>query len=148
MCFTTGDPHEHLNCGKYSQRLCCEVLYGPAHISRIPFHVLYGKLDREKAAHFGHDTRQDGMILRVGCFSDSDIALCIESIILSKYTCDQICMQNTWGKGQPVFKWEGRMVDVGRRVVDCIKVFQQKTLAVICPLAQNSCLNNHEHRSQ
>jgi len=36
------------------------------------------------------------------------------------------------------------MVDMGRRVVDCVKVFQQKSLAVICPLAYNPCLEGHE----
>jgi hypothetical protein len=42
-------------------------------------------------------------------------------------------------------KWEGRMVYLGRRVTDCIKVFQEETLAVIYPLAGNSCLNKHEY---
>jgi hypothetical protein len=39
------------------------------------------------------------------------------------------------------------MVDLGWRVVDCVKVFQEKPLAIICPLAQNPSLNKHEHRS-
>ena len=39
------------------------------------------------------------------------------------------------------------MVDVGRGGLDCVKVFQEKSLAIICPLAQNTCLNNHKYRS-
>jgi hypothetical protein len=34
------------------------------------------------------------------------------------------------------------MVYLGRKVVDCIKVFQEKILAVIHPLAGTSSLNN------
>jgi hypothetical protein len=40
------------------------------------------------------------------------------------------------------------MVDLGRRVVDDIKEFQEKTLAVIDPFAGNSCLNKCKHRFQ
>jgi len=36
-----------------------------------------------------------------------------------------------WGRKE----WEGRVIDVGRRVGDYVKVFQQKPLAVSCPLA-------------
>ena len=38
------------------------------------------------------------------------------------------------------------MVYLGRRVMDCIKVFQKETLAVICPPTGNSSLNKCEHR--
>ena len=31
--------------------------------------------------------------------------------------------------------------------MDYVKVFQDESLAVICPLAQNSCLNKHEQGS-
>jgi len=34
------------------------------------------------------------------------------------------------------------MVYVGRRAGDQVKGFQQKSLAVMCPFAGNSCLNN------
>jgi len=37
------------------------------------------------------------------------------------------------------------MVYLGRRVADCVKVFQQETLTFIGPLARNSCLNKYEH---
>jgi hypothetical protein len=40
------------------------------------------------------------------------------------------------------------MIDLGRRVVDGTKVSQKKTLAVIHPLARESCLNNCKHRFQ
>jgi hypothetical protein len=40
------------------------------------------------------------------------------------------------------------MVDLGRRVVDDIKEFQEKTLAVMNPLAGKSCLNKGKHRFQ
>ena len=41
------------------------------------------------------------------------------------------------------------MVYLGRRVVDCIKVFQEETLAVINPLTGASCLyNKYEYRFQ
>ena len=35
-------------------------------------------------------------------------------------------------------------VDVGGKVMDCVKVFQNETLGIICPLAGNSYLNAHE----
>ena len=37
------------------------------------------------------------------------------------------------------------MVNTGRRVVDCIKVFQEETLAIIHPLAGISSLNKCEY---
>jgi hypothetical protein len=41
------------------------------------------------------------------------------------------------------------MVYLGRRVTECIKVFQEETLAVNDPLAGGSCLNQkYEHRFQ
>jgi hypothetical protein len=40
------------------------------------------------------------------------------------------------------------MVDLGRRVMDGIKVSQEKTLAVIHPLTRNSCLNKCKDRIQ
>ena len=40
------------------------------------------------------------------------------------------------------------MVDMGRRVIDCVKVLQQKTLAIICPFRYNSCLEDYEDRFQ
>ena len=41
------------------------------------------------------------------------------------------------------------MVHLGGEVLDCVKVFQEKTLAVIHPLAGNSCLNkSYKHRFQ
>ena len=33
------------------------------------------------------------------------------------------------------------MIYLGRRVTDCIKLFQDKTLAIICPLADSAALN-------
>jgi len=39
------------------------------------------------------------------------------------------------------------MVDMGRGATDCVKVLQQKSLAIICPLAQNPCLKYHEEVS-
>ena len=48
------------------------------------------------------------------------------------------------GRGRA--KWEGIMVYVRRRVMDDFKVFQEKTLAVVYPLAYISCLNKCEHR--
>jgi len=39
------------------------------------------------------------------------------------------------------------MVDVGRRVTDDAKVFQEEALAVIHPLTGPSCLNKNEHGS-
>jgi hypothetical protein len=40
------------------------------------------------------------------------------------------------------------VVDFGRRLVDYVKEFQEKTLAVMCPSAGNSCLNKGKHRIQ
>ena len=42
---------------------------------------------------------------------------------------------------------EHRKVQLRRAVVDSVKIFQQKMLAIICPLAGNSCLNKYEYRS-
>jgi len=39
------------------------------------------------------------------------------------------------------------MIYLGRRVPDCIKVLQDKTLAVICPLANNSPLKRDKYVS-
>jgi hypothetical protein len=40
------------------------------------------------------------------------------------------------------------MVYLGGRGVDCIKVFQEKTLAVIDPLTGDTSLKVYEHRFQ
>ena len=40
------------------------------------------------------------------------------------------------------------MVYLGGRVVDCIEVFQEKTLAVIDPLAGDPSLKIYEHKFQ
>jgi len=42
-------------------------------------------------------------------------------------------------------EWEGRVVNMRRRVSDYIKVFQEETLAVIYPLAGNICLKKYEY---
>jgi len=38
------------------------------------------------------------------------------------------------------------MVYLGWRVGDCLKVYQEEALGVICPLARNPCLNKCKHR--
>ena len=40
------------------------------------------------------------------------------------------------------------MVDMGRRIVDCVKVLQQKMLGIICPLRYSPYLENDEDRFQ
>jgi len=38
-------------------------------------------------------------------------------------------------------KWEGTMIYLGRRVVDCIIVFQNELLTITCPLTDEACLD-------
>ena len=40
------------------------------------------------------------------------------------------------------------MVNMGRRVADCVKLVQEEALAIIPPLEQTSCLKKCKHRSQ
>ena len=40
------------------------------------------------------------------------------------------------------------MIDIEGGVVDLVKVFQEKMLTVICPLARNSCLEENKYEDR
>jgi len=46
-------------------------------------------------------------------------------------------MEPRFGRG----KWEGIMIDLRGRVIDNIKVLQDELSAIICPLADQACLD-------